>query len=132
MKGMKNMEIRTVKCKSGNVWRLVNEGWSNSTGWGHRTVVIRGGFSYGPTKVKYLNRTWEMYPFQTCMSGAINRIYDEELYIYIENYKYNNNIDRFKKGQKEQVIEEFNNTTIGQDIAEVKNAISNCEFTISE
>lgn len=126
------MEIRTVKCKSGNVWRLVNESWSNSTGWGHRTTVIRGGFSYEPHKVKYLNRTWEMYPFQTCMSGAISTVYDEELRIYIENYKYNNNIDRFKKGEKDQVIEAFNNTEVGKDIAEIREAISNCEFTSCE
>ncbi len=126
------MEIRTLKCKSGNLWRLVNESWSNSNGWGHKTTVMKNAYTYEPHKVKYLNRTWEMYTYQTCMSGAIQTIYEEELNRFIENYKYTNNIDRFKKGQKDQVIEEFNNTKIAQDLAEIKNAISNREFDSNE
>ena len=50
------MEIRTLKIGK-RVWQLVNESWSNSNGWGHKTNVIRNGFDFGETKTKYLNRT---------------------------------------------------------------------------
>lgn len=122
------MEIRTKKCKSGNVWQLVNESWSNSNGWGHKTNVIRNGYDFGEHKVKYLNRTWESYTYQTCMSGAISTIYEDELNRYIENYKYNNDIARFKKGQKDEVIKMFEETEIAKDIQEIKKAISNRDF----
>lgn len=122
------MEIRTKKCKSGNVWQLVNESWSNSNGWGHKTNVIRNGYDFGEHKVKYLNRTWESYTYQTCMSGAISTIYEDELNRYIENYKYNNDIARFKKGQKDEVIKMFEETEIAKDIQEIRKAISNREF----
>lgn len=122
------MEIRTKKCKSGNIWQLVNESWSNSNGWGHKTNIIRNGYDFGEHKVKYLNRTWESYTYQTCMSGAISTIYEDELNRYIENYKYNNDIVRFKKGQKDEVIKMFEETEIAKDIQEIRKAISNRDF----
>ena len=82
------MEVRIKKCKSGNVYQFVNEGYSNSNGWGHITTIIRNGYDYDPHKVRYYNRTWESYPFQTCMSGAVETIYDRELDCYITNYKF--------------------------------------------
>ena len=122
------MEIRTKKCKSGNTWRLVNESWSNSNGWGHKTTVILNNYDYEPHRVRYYNRTWEMYTYQTCMSGAISEIYDRELNRYIENWKYKNNVDKFKKGQKEAVIQLFKSEPIAQDLQEIKEAISRREF----
>lgn len=122
------MEIRKVKTTNGNLWQLVNEGWSNSNGWGHRTVVIRNGYDYEPHKVKYLNRTWESYTFQTCMSGAIETIYENELNRFIENWKNKNDITRFKPNQKEAVIKEFENTEIAKELKEVKKAISERNF----
>ena len=122
------MEIRTKKCKSGNIWQLVNESWSNSNGWGHKTNIIRNGYDFGEHKVKYLNRTWESYTYQTCMSGAISTIYEDELNRYIENYKYVNDITRFKKGQKDEVIKMFEETEIAKDIQEIRKAISNRDF----
>lgn len=126
------MEIRVKKCKSGNVWKLVNESWSNSNGWGHKTTVIRNSYSYDPHKVRYHNRTWEMYTYQTCMSGAISTIYVDELRHYVDNYKYTNNIDRFKPGEKEKVIEAFNKTDLGQDLFELEDTISNNQFSKME
>lgn len=123
------MEIRVKKCKSGNVWKFVNESWSNSRGWGHETTVIYNNYSYDKHHVKYLNRTWEMYQYQTCMSGAINVIYNDELNRFIDNYKYENDIDRFKKGQKEEVIKLFNESILGKDLQELRQAISNKEFS---
>ena len=122
------MEIRTKKCKSGNIYQLVNEGYSNSNGWGHITTIIRNGYDYDPHKVRYYNRTWESYPFQTCMSGAVETIYDRELDCYITNYKFSNNIDRFKKGEKDKVIEMFDKTEMGQDLQELKEAIRDRKF----
>lgn len=122
------MEIRIKKCKSGNIWKLVNEGWSTSRAWGHRTVVIRNGYSYEDHKVRYYNRTWECYTYQTCMSGAIETIYQDELNRYIEDYKESNNIVRFKKGQKDEVIKKFDSETLGQDLLEIKEAIRDRNF----
>ena len=88
------MEIKRVNGKKGNKIELVNESWSTSRSWGHKTNVIINGYDYGKYKVRYYNRTWESYAFQSCMRGAIAKV-----------MRYN--ITRFKKGQREKLIAEY-------------------------
>jgi len=123
------MEVRYKKCKSGNIWRFVNEGWSTSRAWGHKTTVFKNDYQYEPNKVTYINRTWECYIYQTCMSGAVWQIHSDELNKFIENYKEKNDIARFKRGQKEEVIKMFDATVMGQDLQELKDAINLREFS---
>ena len=122
------MEIKVKKTSNGNVWKFVNETWSNSNGWGHKTTVFRFDYDFEPHKVRYYNRTWERYTYQTCMSGAVEEIYQEELKRFIDNYKYKNEIVRFKNGQLQEVQELFKNEIIAQDLLELKEAISDNSF----
>ena len=101
------MEIRRVNGKKGNKIELVNESWSTSRNWGHKTNVIVNGYDYGTYKVTYCNRTWESYTFQSCMRGAIAKVMRYNITRYLENYKHTNNITRFKKGQREKLIAEY-------------------------
>ena len=121
------MEIRR-KNINGNNWQLVNEYWETSRAWGHKTTIIRNGYDCGSRKVRYYNRTWEMYTYQTCMRGALSELKEQELSYYIRQYKERNGIERFKKGQKEQVIEEFNNTELGKELEILKQAIEERSF----
>lgn len=121
------MEIRR-KNINGNNWQLVNEYWETSYSWGHKTTVLRNNYDYGSHKVRYYNRTWERYTYESCMNGAINEIKEIELNDYIRRFKEKNNITRFKKGQKEQVIEEFNNTEIGKELKILKDTINDRSF----
>lgn len=123
------MEIRKVVCSSGRTYRFVNESWNNSTGWGHRSVMMLWNhYECSDVKIKYLNRTWEMYSYQTVMMKAL-RTYEEELKErFIENYKDKNNIIRFKSGEKDKVIEMFYETEDGKDMLEINKAIELREF----
>lgn len=117
------MEVREKKTKSGNKWKLVNEYWETYSAWGHKTTLIRNGYDYDAHKVRYYNRTWECYTYQTCMSGAVEEVYNTELNRYIYCYKLEHDIDRFKKGEKQKVIDEFNETEIAKDLKELKECI---------
>lgn len=121
------MEIRR-KNINGNNWELVNEYWETYNSWGHKTNVIRNGYDYGTHKVRYYNRTWESYTYQTCMLGAIETIKEEELQRFINDYKYKNNITRFRKNEKQKVIEDFNNTELGKELQELKNSVKEKNF----
>lgn len=121
------MEIRR-KNINGNNWELVNEYWETSYSWGHKTTIIKNGYDYGTHKVRYYNRTWESYTFQSCMSGAISELEETELQNYIDRYKEKNGISRFKKGQKEKVVQEFNNTELGKELEILKGAIRERSF----
>ena len=41
------MEIRRVNGKKGNKIELVNESWSTSNAWGHKTNVFKNGLEIG-------------------------------------------------------------------------------------
>ena len=98
------MEIK--KYEIGNVnYEFVCEGWSNSRGWGHEVHLFRNNWEIAKNRIRYYNRTWENYRFQTCMLGAIDSAMTDIVERAIENYKYKNNIERFKKGEKQTVIE---------------------------
>lgn len=121
------MEIRR-KNINGNNWELVNEYWETSYSWGHKTNIIRNGYDYGTHKVRYYNRTWESYTYQACMLGAIETIKEEELQRFINDYKYKNNITRFRKNEKQKVIEDFNNTELGKELQELINSVKERSF----
>ena len=123
------MEIRRVNGKKGNKIELVNESWSTSRSWGHKTNVIVNGYDYGEHKVRYYNRTWEMYTYQTCMSGAIREIMENKITRYLENYKYTNNITRFEKGQREELIAEYKESNdLMLDLEQTLQAIRDRKF----
>ena len=98
------MEIK--KYEIGNVnYEFVCEGWSNSRGWGHEVHLFRDGWEIAENRIRYYNRTWENYRFQSCMLGAIDSAMTDIVERTIENYKRKNNVERFKKGEKQTVIE---------------------------
>ena len=121
------MEIRT-KNINGNKWQLVNETWETYNAWGHKTTIIKNCYSYPPHKVRYYNRTWECYTYESCMRGAVETIIDEELQRYIDIFKDDNGIIRFKKGQKEEVINAFKQSDIYAELQALKDAIRNRDF----
>ena len=122
------MEVLIKKCKSGNVYKFVNEYWETSYAWGHKTTIIRNGYDYEGHKVRYYNRTWECYEYQTCMSGAVEEIRDLDMNRYIMNYKYEHNYERFKKGEKQKVIDMWKQTEFAKDCEELKEAIRDRKF----
>lgn len=121
------MEIRTKKIGK-DTWRFVNESWSTSNAWGHRTIVFKNDYEYTEHKCRYYNRTWESYTYQTCMFGAVDDIYTREKNRFIENYKYQNNIDRFKRGQKEEVLKAFEKSDIAKELKKLEKAIREKNF----
>ena len=126
------MEIRVVNGKKGHKIELVNDSWSTSNSWGHKTNVLINGCDYGEHKVRYYNRTWEMYTYQTCMSGAIREIMENNITMFLENYKENNGIIRFKKGQKEQLINDYKTTDdLMLDLEQTLQAIRDRNFNIT-
>lgn len=51
----------------------------------------------------YLNRTWECYPYETCLHKAIEQMADNEAYWEKETYKREHNCTRLPKGMKGEI-----------------------------
>lgn len=122
------MEIRTIKCKSGKEYQIVNESWETRNSWGHKSTLIAPWGEVESKKVRYYNRTWESYRYQTCMSLLINSIIGSRQDYYITQFKADNGIIRFKKGQKEEIIAQWKNTEFAKDLYEILKRIENRDF----
>lgn len=123
------MEIKKIKCKSGNEYSIVNEYWETSSSWGHKSTLLHSNnYEVATNKVRYINRTWEWYRYQTCMLGLVHSVIEKEQTLYITRYKENNGINRFKKGQKDEVLKEWENTEYAKDLLEIIDRIRNKNF----
>ena len=125
--GVNKMTIYEKRINN-NKWQLVCDMWETSRAWGHKVNLIKNGYDYGEHKVRYYNRTWERYEYETCMSDAVATLYEKELNQFINRWKEKNNVIRFKKGQKSEVINLFNQEEIAQDLKTLKAVIRDRDF----
>ena len=122
------MEIKKIICKSGNEYNIVNETWETSRAWGHKSTLIAPWGEVESRKVKYINRTWERYTYESCMSGLIETILENNLKSYITQYKEKNDITRLTSLQKDMIKAEWQENEYIQDLMEIKERISNRNF----
>ena len=122
------MEIKKIKCKSGNEYNIVNEYWENSNSWGHKSTLIAPWGEVESHKVRYYNRTWESYTYQTCMSGLLDTILENNQKSYITEYKEKNGISRLLADKKAEVIKEWQEKEYIQELMEIKERINDRRF----
>ena len=122
------MEIKKIKCKNGNEYNIVNEYWETSHAWGHKSTLIAPWGEVESRKVTYQNRTWERYTYESCMSGLIETILEDNLKSYITQYKEKNGISRLLADKKAKVIKEWQEKEYIQDLKEIQERIKNRNF----
>lgn len=83
-----NKDINGVK------FTLVCESWQTKTAWGHKVSLYRNySFLVGSAKIRYYNRTWEKYQYQSTIKSVIyNAIQDikavaKKAFLTLHNYK---------------------------------------------
>lgn len=115
-----------------NEYEFVCWWWETGNAWGHEVRLVKtgkaGGCELGKARVRYYNRTWEKYTFQSAMFSALADYKKSELAKFLEDYKYNNGLKGydmdnhlewekpFPKGVKKQVIEEFEAKPIWEEL----------------
>lgn len=122
------MEIKKIICKSGREYNIVNEYWETSRAWGHKSTLIAPWGEVESKKVRYYNRTWESYKYQTCMYGLLSSILENDLKDYITREKENKGITRLSKEIRAELEQEWNNNSYTQDLKEIQERISNRNF----
>lgn len=58
-------EINGVK------FTLFCESWNNRTSWGHKVTLYNNNNLIGTAKIRYYNRTWERYIYQSTIKSVI-------------------------------------------------------------
>ena len=122
------MEIKKIICKSGREYNIVNETWETSRAWGHKSTLVATWGEVESRKVKYLNRTWERYTYESCMSGLIETILEDNLKSYITQYKEKNDITRLTSLKKDMIKAEWQEKEYTQELMEIKERINDRRF----
>lgn len=83
-----NKEINGVK------FTIVCESWQTRNSWGHKVSLYRNeSFFVGSAKIRYYNRTWEKYQYQSTIKSVIfNAILEikaaaKKAFLTLHNYK---------------------------------------------
>lgn len=83
-----NKEINGVK------FTLVCEYWQTKTAWGHKVSLYRNeSFFVGSARIRYYNRTWEKYQYQSIIKSVIFNAMQEikaaakKMFLSVHNYK---------------------------------------------
>lgn len=122
------MEIKKIKCKSGNEYNIVNEYWETSNSWGHKSTLIAPWGEVESHKVRYYNRTWECYTYQSCMGQLLANILESNQKSYITEYKEKNDISRLTSLQKDMIKAEWQEKEYIQDLKEIQERIEDRNF----
>lgn len=88
-------------------YTFANRYWSTSRAWGHETsLFLNNGWRIGRAKVRYYNRTWERYTFQSCMRAAVRSAIAMYTARHLASWLYQHNQSRFKRWQKAACLQE--------------------------
>ena len=81
--------------------------WNTSRAWGHEAVITTPGhYELGRARVRYYNRTWERWTFQSAIGCAIEK-YADKLYNERAEELREAQGGRLKRGQAETIRKEI-------------------------
>lgn len=53
---------------------ISGEVYSNSRAWGHEAKAFYNGREIEKNRIRYYNRTWERYQFESCFYGLLDKL----------------------------------------------------------
>ena len=109
-------------------FQLVNEYFSTSRSWGHISTLFRNGVEVAETKIRYYNRTWEAYEYQSAMYSVVDMYNDAKRNQFLSDYLTKQNKNRFARNEKLQALDEYKNTQYFKEYEQLRNAISTRNF----
>ena len=84
-----NKEINGVK------FTLVCESWRTRFSWGHEVTLYKNDtLKVGRVKIRYYNRTWECYQYQSAIKSVIFDVLEKikaaakKAFLTLHNYKF--------------------------------------------
>lgn len=81
MERIKMMEI------NGKTYEVFGQYWETRYSWGHNAYLLIDGCEVARDKVRYYNRTWESYRFQSAGQCAVGRYLDSLKQRALDRYR---------------------------------------------
>lgn len=96
----------TFTTTDGTKFEFICETWSTRSAWGHECKLYEGD-SYEPVsraRVRYYNRTWEAYQYQSVMMGAVYSLIRERRADLVQAWKDAHGRKRATEAQKADAV----------------------------
>lgn len=96
--------MKIFECKAYPEFKIVAYTYETPSSWGHKAELIRNNdYTLNTYKIRYYNRTWEYYEYQSVIKSVLKDYIDYLIKDYINDYKTQNNITRLKTALKEEL-----------------------------
>lgn len=117
------MEIKE-KTINGIKYTFICQYYETYSSWGHKVKLLQNGYEIARQKIRYYNRTWETYTYQTTMNSCVNIAYNNGLETFIFDYKEEHNKQRLNKGEKQTLIKQYNATENAKRLLKLKKLVN--------
>lgn len=105
--------MKIFECKAYPEFKIVAYSYETSNSWGHKAfLVTNNNYTLNEYKIRYYNRTWECYQYQSVIKSVLNDYITQVINEYINDYKYTNNIKRLKHDQREELTRQAKQTPL--------------------
>ena len=105
--------MQIFECKAYPEFKIVAYTYETPSSWGHKAELIRNNdHTLNTYKIRYYNRTWECYQYQSVIKSVLNDYIDYLIKDYIDDYKTQNSITRLKSQQREELIKQAKMTPL--------------------
>ncbi len=89
-------------------YTIVAETYETSSAWGHKATLLKTydgdvTATLATHKIRYYNRTWESYEYQSVVKALLYKVIDQQVQNYIDDYKYINDIKRLSRKLKDDL-----------------------------
>ena len=86
-------------------YKIVGDTYNTSKSWGHTAVVFKGDNELSKSKIRYYNRTWERYTYQSVIMDALYEAIKRRENRIITDYKDATGATRITKRKREELVE---------------------------
>lgn len=105
--------MKIFECKAYPEFKIVAYSYETSNSWGHKAELIKNNdYTLNKYKIRYYNRTWECYQYQSVIKSVLNDYMTQLIDDYINDYKDTNNIKRLSAQLKQQLTDQAKMTTL--------------------
>ena len=105
--------MKIFECKAYPEFKIVAQSYETSNSWGHKAYLVNdNNYTMNTYKIRYYNRTWECYQYQSVIKSVLNDYMTQLINDYINDYKDTNNIKRLSAQLKQQLTAQAKMTTL--------------------
>lgn len=86
-------------------YSVFGESWGTRTAWGHNAYLLRNGEEISRARVRYYNRTWESYQYQSAGESAVYNALEKLAARLFDGYKAKTGRKRLTEDLKKGILE---------------------------